>query len=113
MQAVGIFGFLRVIAVGIALLSLRAIGLGQLEPASPPVADPSDKRFAGVHEDWTTPSLVTSNLRPVRPLIGYSNDEGKYTVDLVRMQWRWGDPIDLYVMKPNGTKKPAVIVYLY
>ena len=29
------------------------------------------------------------------------------------MQWRWGDPIDLYVMKPMGVKKPPVILYLY
>jgi len=113
MQAVRLFGFLRLIVIVIALLSLREIGSGQLEPASPPIADPSDRRFDGVHEDWTSPELTTSNLRPVRPLIGYSNDEGKYTVDLVRVQWRWGDPIDLYVMKPKGTKKPAVLVYLY
>jgi hypothetical protein len=89
------------------------VGVAQLEPASPPIADPSDRRFDGVHEDWETPALTTSNLRPVQPLLGYSNDEGKYTVDLVRVQWRWGDPIDLYVMKPNGVKKPPVILYLY
>ena len=72
-----------------------------------------DRRFDGVHEDWNTPALDTSNLRPVRPLIGYVTDEGKYTVDLVRVQWRWGDPIDLYVMKPKGTIKPPVVIYLY
>jgi hypothetical protein len=29
------------------------------------------------------------------------------------VQWRWGDPIDLYVMKPKSVKKPPVILYLY
>jgi hypothetical protein len=29
------------------------------------------------------------------------------------VQWRFGDPIDLYVMKPKGIKKPPVILYLY
>ncbi|MFZ3341027.1 MAG: alpha/beta hydrolase [Terriglobales bacterium] len=113
MRGVGVFGFLRVVAIGVVLISLSGISIGQLEPASPPIADPSDKRFVGVHEDWTTAALTTSNLRPVRPLIGYSNDQGKYTVDFVRVQWRWGDPIDLYVMKPDGIKKPPVIIYLY
>lgn len=36
-----------------------------------------------------------------------------YTVELVQLQWRWGDPIDLYVMKPKGIKNPAVILNLY
>ena len=29
------------------------------------------------------------------------------------MQWRWGDPIDLYVIKPKRVKQPPVILYLY
>ena len=104
---------LRVVVIVLTLISLGQLSLAQMEPASPPIADPTDKRFEGVHEDWSSPALTTSNLRPVRPLIGYSNEDDKYTVDLVRVQWRWGDPIDLYVIKPNGVKKPPVILYLY
>ena len=29
------------------------------------------------------------------------------------MQWRFGDPLDVYVMKPKGVKNPPVILYLY
>jgi hypothetical protein len=29
------------------------------------------------------------------------------------VQWRVGDPIDLYVVKPHGVDKPPVILYLY
>ena len=36
----------------------------------------------------------------------------KYTLELLQVQWRPGDPIDLYVMKPKGVKKPPVILYL-
>ena len=106
-------GSIRVVIIAAALLSLRGFSSAQLEPASPPVADPSDKRFVGVHEDWTSPALATSNLRPVLPLVAPVDEEGAYTVDLVRVQWRWGDPIDLYVMMPKGVKKPPVILYLY
>jgi hypothetical protein len=31
----------------------------------------------------------------------------------LRVQWRWGDPIDLYVLKPKGIRRPPVVLYLY
>jgi dipeptidyl aminopeptidase/acylaminoacyl peptidase len=34
-------------------------------------------------------------------------------VELPQVQWRFGDPLDLYLMKPAGVKKPPVIIYLY
>lgn len=94
-------------------MSFAGTTAAQLQPASPPLADPADTRFQGVHEDWTSPALIGSHLKPARPLVGYVNDHGSYTEELVRLQWRWGDPIDLYVMKPKGIKKPPVILYLY
>ena len=87
--------------------------VAQFVPASPPIADPSDSRFDGVNEDWTSPALSTSHLTLVPPLVGYANDYPNYTVELLQVQWRFGDPIDLYVMKPKGVRKPPVIVYLY
>jgi hypothetical protein len=108
------FVLARTLALGIALLSLSHTSLAQLIPASPPIADPADGRFKGVKEDWTSPALGTSSLRPVKPLVGYINDDNQgYTVELVQLQWRWGDPLDVYVMKPKGVKKPPVILYLY
>ena len=87
--------------------------VAQWLPASPPIADVSDTRFDNVTEDWTSPSLSSSALRPVQPLVAYVNDYSTYTVELIQVQWRFGDPIDLYVMKPKGVKKPPVILYLY
>jgi hypothetical protein len=85
----------------------------QFVPASPPIADPADTRFDNVKEDWTSPALSTSSLMEVPPLVGYINDYGTYTVELLQVQWRFGDPIDLYVMRPKGVAKPPVILYLY
>ncbi|MGC1374383.1 MAG: alpha/beta hydrolase [Candidatus Sulfotelmatobacter sp.] len=99
--------------VAIAFLFLSQLARAQFIPAPTPIADPSDTRFVGVKEDWNSPALTTSNLKPVEPLGGYINDDGSYIVELLQVQWRWGDPIDLYVMKPKGVKKPAVILYLY
>ncbi len=98
---------------GMAILFLSPIAFAQFLPAPTPIADPADARFVGVKEDWTTAALTTSSLRPVAPLGAYINDEGTYTVELLQVQWRWGDPLDLYIMKPKGVSKPPVILYLY
>lgn len=104
---------LRAIALATFFLSVAQICSAQFVPASPPIADPADARFTGVKEDWTSPALDNSSLKPTRSLLGYTNDYPGYTVELLQVQWRWGDPIDLYVMKPKGVKKPPVILYLY
>jgi hypothetical protein len=109
---------MRRLALEVALLSLSQILLSQIsaaqfEPASPPIADPADTRFSSVKEDWTSPSVKNSNLKPAPPLVGYISDYPGYTVELLQVQWRSGDPIDLYVMKPKGVRKPPVILYLY
>lgn len=97
----------------ITILCLVVTCHAQFSPASPPIADPSDTRFEGVTEDWSSPSLTKSNLKPVQPVPSAITDRGSYTIQIVRVQWRWGDPIDLYIGKPKGVKKPPVILYLY
>ena len=96
-----------------ALLLAAPVCSAQFPPASPPIADPADTRFQGVHEDWTSPALNHSHLMPVRPLSAFTDDDPTTPSNSSRLQWRWGDPIDLYVMKPKGVKKPPVILYLY
>ena len=113
-----LFVFLRMLGLELVLLFssptfLSQTSAAQFEPASPPIADPADRRFRSVKEDWTSPSVRNSNLQPVPPLVGYINDYPGYTVELLRVQWRFGDPIDLYVMKPKGVRKPPAILYLY
>jgi hypothetical protein len=105
--------YLRNLAMGIILSSLAPICAAQFEPASPPVANPADKRFVGNTEDFTTPALTTSNLKKTDILLGYVNDYETYTSQLSQVQWRWGDPIDLWLVKPKGVAKPPVILYLY
>src|SRR5262249_11170030 len=99
--------------VAILISSLFQFAAAQFESALPPIADPADTRFRGVTEDWTSPSLNSSSLRPVRPMRATVTNYDRYTVELLQAQWRWGDPIDLYVVKPKGVRKPPVILYLY
>jgi hypothetical protein len=100
-------------AIVAAVFCLALRGAAQLIPASPPLADPADTRFEKVTEDWTSPTLSKSHLYPVPPISSGAGEYGSYTLEMVRVQWRWGDPIDLYVIKPKGAKKPPVILYLY
>ena len=104
---------MKILAIAIVLLALARPSAAQLVPASPPIADPADTRFKGVTEDWTSPALDASSLKPVAPLLASLDDHPGYTVEFLQVQWRWGDPLDLYVMKPTGIKKPPVILYLY
>jgi hypothetical protein len=95
------------------MLFLAQVAYAQFERASPPIADPRDTRFKGLKEDWTTPSLDTSSLRMVLPIRAYLNERLGYTVELLQAQWRWGDPIDIYVIKTKALRKPPVVLYLY
>jgi hypothetical protein len=100
-----------VLAIG-ALASVQ-VAAAQFMPATTPLANPNDKRFVGVQEDLTTPSLSTSKLASVGAVEGYINDYPGYTMQLSQLQWRFADPIDIYVVKPKGVKKPPVVLYLY
>lgn len=107
---------LRIFAV-VSSLSFSALLLVNLAPAQatktpPQVTLRTGTPIAGVHEDFTTPALTGSDLKPTQPLV-FLNDYPDYTMELLRVQWRPQDPIDLYVMKPKGVTKPPVILYLY
>jgi len=99
----------------IALTMVCGSLAAQNATAAPPLAAAGNVTSSPtVFEDWTTPSLDTSHLKMAEPLVGEVDDvDGVYTAELTRVIWRPGDPIDLYIMKPDGVKNPPVILYLY
>jgi hypothetical protein len=103
--------FVKAVLVGIALLFLSAITIAQSQSSVGTAL--KDNRLHDVGEDWTSPTLTKTHLQPDRPMIGFVNEESGYSVSLIRVQWRRNDPIDLWLMKPKGVKKPPVILYLY
>jgi len=58
-------------------------------------------------------SIADSNLHPAAPLSGETDHYPEFSRELLQLQWRDGDPIDLYVIKPRGVTKPPPILYLY
>jgi hypothetical protein len=65
-----------------------------------------------VAEDWDDVKLTGSHLKMRPPALGEIDKHEKFTSERIQVQWRPGDPIDLFIMKPAGVKKPPVIIYL-
>jgi dienelactone hydrolase len=57
--------------------------------------------------------IKLGDLQPAPPTFGEKDEYPKFTRELIQLQWRSGDPIDLYVIKPHAVSKPPAILYLY
>lgn len=65
-------------------------------------------------EDYTSPALdARTKLGSLDGAQLEFDEDPAFTRAIVRVQWRVGDPIDLYIIKPVGVKKPKLVVYLY
>jgi len=100
----------------LCLMLLSSHFVGQESAPRPElVADPSGNgvALARAEERFSSLSLKVSNLHPDPPILGGKAETRKFVRELLRVQWRPNDPIDLYVIRPAGAKKPPVVLYLY
>jgi hypothetical protein len=75
---------------------------------------PVVRDIAGVFDQENLNSLsLAKKLASASPLLGEKDEYLEFTRELIQVQWRSGDPIDLYVITPRGVIKPPVILYLY
>jgi hypothetical protein len=105
-----IFGFLT-ISSGVLLAQQTPNTAPQppIQQAQPGVVVPP----ASDEEDLRSLSLSNSKLQAREPVIGEKDEYPEFTRELIQVQWRTGDAIDLYVIKPRKTVKPPVVLYLY
>ena len=123
---------IRELSLSIAFLS-ATLAAGQQQSASgattspssplvPRVAEASAPRdHAGplaspsTGENWNTLSLRESglNLGATGAVLLSKYVGPDYTRELLQVEWRPGDPIDLYVVLPHVPAKPMAILYLY
>jgi pimeloyl-ACP methyl ester carboxylesterase len=68
---------------------------------------PADGENLQVLED------VKSGLQPQPPFEFQKDDQPEFVREMVRVQWRTGDPVDLYVLRPKTSGKVPVVLYLY
>lgn len=66
-----------------------------------------------MHESLDSLALAPGQLTAMPAIPGEKADYATFTRELVRVQWRFMDPIDLYVVRPKDVAKPPVVLYLY
>ena len=118
--------------MSIAFLT-ATLAAGQQQPASAAMTSPSSppipkltepsvtKDSAGPlappssGENWNTLSLRESglNLGATGAVLLSKYVGPDYTRELLQVEWRPGDPIDLYIVLPHVPVRPMAILYLY
>jgi len=79
-------------------------------PANPKAAptQPLEK------ENWASLGDLKTGLTLTPPVVLQSDEQaGAFVRELVVLQWRPKDPIELWISRPKGAQKPPVILYLY
>jgi dienelactone hydrolase len=89
----------------------------QATPAapSPAAVAPNSSLAPAYHEDFNSLTLEGSALPMKPPILGQKDDVPTqfFTRERYMMEWRPGDPFDLYVIRPRGVANPPVVIYLY
>ena len=96
---------------------LHVNGQGQQAAAPTPQVELKQSEnglnVARAKESFSSLSLEGSDLQAAPPLPGGTAKTADFTRELVRVQWRPNDPIDLYVIRPLTVNNPPVVLYLY
>ena len=73
------------------------------------------KQTAGFRESWTALKVEETSLRMKPPELAAKDDipNMSFVRERYEVTWRPGDPFDLYVVRPRGTERVPVILYLY
>ena len=64
-------------------------------------------------EVFENPRLRDGELKQTVGVMLERAEYPAYSRELWRVEWRSFDPIDLYIIRPQSTSKPPVILYLY
>src|SRR3974390_3951139 len=98
-----------------AFVLALALGAVAFAPAAHAQSAPSSSSVSGAAqtEDFSTLALPSQGLLALPPELVEKDEEEDYTQEVVRVMWREGDPIYLYVTRPAKASKHPVVIYLY
>jgi len=68
---------------------------------------------ATAKENWGVLDDLKTGLEPTAFVDVQSDEQPGFTRQLIRVQWRMNDPVDLWVARPKVTGKVPVVLYLY
>jgi hypothetical protein len=102
-------------AANVPLDASRVMGKRKMEGPAIPGMDMKTgvPLYETIQEDWSSLDIGVSKLDPEPPVVGPVDTHEKFTRQLVQVQWRPGDPIDLWIVLPKGVKNPPAVLYLY
>lgn len=105
------------------LLTVAALSASaSVQQGTAPDAKEKDTKIGNVNlpastEHWLAPTDIKTGLEPLPPVIVQSDDQPEFVRELIRLQWRPNDPIEVWLIRPKvGGKVPEkapVIMYLY
>lgn len=64
-------------------------------------------------ENWFVLDDLKTGLEPQPPELVQTDEQPDFVRELIRVQWRPVDEIDLWIIRPKTTKKVPPILYLY
>ncbi len=97
---------------GIALASQQKSNDSTNPPARQTVPEELSPSIYG-EENLHSLAVSDSRMHAAAPIAGEKVEFPEFTRELLQVQWRPIDPIDLYVIKPHGVAKPPVAIFLY
>jgi len=121
--------FSRIVAHAVVVLCATGLAAfaakGQESPAGAAAArkSPGKRELAlkpgkvahPYQEDFAVLPVEKNSLKLDLAVLGEVDDKPglPYVRERWHLEWRPGDPIDVYILKPRGVEKPPVVLYLY
>jgi hypothetical protein len=107
----------RIHLLGLALLAAPngAYAQQQVAPNSKKMDIQSQAKAdaAPPAENWGVPGDLKTGLQPPAFAVAQHDEQPEFVREVVRVQWRLGDPVDLWIIRPKVTGKVPVVLYLY
>jgi len=106
-------------SLALLLTTCRSAHPQQQAPSGAKKADDSAVAKAAAtepveNENWTSLTDLKTGLTPAPPMTAQSGEQpAGFVRELVKVQWRPDDPIELWISRPKGAQKTPVILYLY
>jgi hypothetical protein len=117
---------MRILSISLVFLAIFAVSGGasaQQQPASNDKSTEATKETKAPKdtkelapppaEKWAVIGDLKTGLQSPAFAVVQHADQGDFIRELVRVQWRLADPIDLWISRPKAPGKVPVILYLY
>jgi cephalosporin-C deacetylase-like acetyl esterase len=85
----------------------------QSSPDFPPAPLLTESAAGPQPERYDVIAVDRAQFLNTAPELGQIATFPTYTEELLRVKWRQNDPIDVSIVKPTGTAKPHVVIFLY